>query len=83
MNNIIFRKNAISVLMRNACQQAVYIVQYLPLVRMRLSVRLAFDTPDPKRQRFESSLTSEATPVKVNVSYAAFFYTQVLGHRLQ
>ena len=34
--------------------------------------------PDPKRQRFESSPTSEATPVKVNVCYAvAFFYTFV------
>ena len=49
-------------------------------------MRLALDTPDPKRQRFESSLTSEATPDKVNGSYAAyaaFFYTQVLGHRLR
>ena len=46
-------------------------------------MRLALDTPDPKRQRFESSLTSEATPDKVNVSYAAFFYTQVLDPRLR
>ena len=46
-------------------------------------MRLVLDTPDPKRQRFESSLTSEVTPDKVSVSYAAFFYTQVLGHRLQ
>ena len=60
-----------------------FFVQCLPLLRKHISVRLALDTPDPKRQRFESSLTSEATLIKVNVSYTAFIYTQVLGHRLR
>ena len=48
-----------------------------------MAFALALDTPYPKRQSFESSLTIEAIPVKVNVSNAAFFYTQVLGHRLR
>ena len=43
-------------------------------------MHLALVSPDPKRQHFELSLISEATPVKVNVSYAA---SQVLGHRLR
>ena len=57
-----------------------FFVQYLPLLKKRLSVRLALVSPDPKRHLFESSLISEATPVKVNVSYAA---SQVQGHRLR
>ena len=48
-----------------------------------MAFALALDTPYPKRQSFKSSLTIEAIPVKVNVSNAAFFYTQVLGHRLR
>ena len=38
---------------------------FLPTIRSAGRI-----TPDPKRQRLESSFSSEATPVKVNLSYA-------------